>query len=86
MTDRELETYLAERLHANAKLRRAGYVATQLIAGELAIAHRGHVKGIWRVVDGMLDWIPAGYSAPIDRVADIDAAERHTLLALGLAD
>jgi hypothetical protein len=86
MTYRDLETHLAERLQANAKLRRAGYVATQLMAGELAIERRGHVKGIWRASDGMLDWIPAGYSAPLHRVADIDAAERQTLLALGLAD
>ena len=86
MSDHEIEKLLFERLSANLELASRGYSVELNERGDLVIDRAGHVKGVWRSQFGVLEWTPAGYNGPIYRVANIDAAERHTLIALGFAD
>lgn len=46
--------------------------------GEIIIARRGHVRGIWHCDGPMFAWTPTGYGKPIQQVADVEAAISYT--------
>jgi hypothetical protein len=85
MSDQEIENLLWQLLRQNEILRRNGYAVMFDEHGHVVIDRAGHVKGVWRAMDGVLAWSPAGYNEPLYKVADAKAAEHHTLVALGLA-
>jgi hypothetical protein len=85
MSDQEIEKALWQRLQKNRALSWHGYAVLFDDHGHVVIDRSGHVKGVWQAIGGVLAWIPAGYNEPLYKVADVDAAEQHTLVALGLA-
>ena len=42
--------------------------------GGLVIERRGHVRGVWRCMDGGLAWTPAGYNEPVHVADSVEAA------------
>lgn len=84
MSDQELEMQLLERLRGSPKLIAKGYAVEVDGEGRVVIHRGGHFRGVWRSVLGVLEWTPAGYNGPLFKVADLDAAVWHTLVALGL--
>jgi hypothetical protein len=86
MGDQELERLLLEQLTSHPVLREKGYAADLDAIGSVVVQRGEHVRGIWRSVLGVLEWTPAGYNRPLFQVADVEAAVRHTLVALGLEE
>ncbi len=60
----------------------AGHHSGQTVAagdhGGVVIARRGHVRGIWRCMNGHFGWTPAGYGEPTYTATDLDAAVQYT--------
>ena len=75
---------LLDLLSVNAALMAKGYGVRLDQYGSVVVHRGGHVRGGWRSVLGVLEWTPAGYYVALFKVADVDAAVWHTLVALGL--
>jgi hypothetical protein len=46
--------------------------------GGVVIERRGHVRGIWRCMDGAFAWTPAGYNEPVHQASELVAAVAYT--------
>lgn len=84
MSDQELEQLLMLRLRSHPVLAAKGYSVEFDALNQLIIHRGGHFRGVWRSVLGVLEWTPAGYNGALFKVADVEAAVWHTLVALGL--
>jgi hypothetical protein len=70
---------LLSRLCDLPELTRRGIGAEQLAPNEIALAHSGHVMGVWRVARGRYKFIPAGYNEAVFETNDLEEALRLTL-------
>jgi hypothetical protein len=73
-TERELLTAMEQLLIGNPR----GLTIIQGDCGGIVIERRGHVRGIWRCLDGSFAWTPSGYNEPVHVSADIPAVLTYT--------
>ena len=50
--------------------------------GGALIERRGHLRGIWRCMDGGFSWTPAGYNEPVFQAKNLEDAVTFTLSVL----
>lgn len=50
--------------------------------GEVVIARRGHVRGVWRCTGDQCAWTPAGYGEPTHTTRGIEDAVTYTQTVL----
>lgn len=78
MPTRDKEIELLARLKTLVEGHHMGLTATVGDCGGVLIERRGHMRGIWRCMDGVLAWTPAGYNEPVHIAADVGAAVAYT--------
>jgi hypothetical protein len=77
-TERELLIAMEKLLIGNTR----GLTISQGDCGGIVIERRGHVRGIWRCLDGSFAWTPSGYNEPIHVADDIQAVLTYTQTAI----
>jgi hypothetical protein len=70
---------LLSRLCDLPELARRGIGAEQHAPNEIALAHSGHVIGVWRATRGRFLFIPAGYGEALFNTDSLEEALRLTL-------
>ena len=72
------EQALFDKLQALTAFSEMGLTAVFGERGEIIIARRGHVRGIWHCAGPVFAWTPTGYSSPVQQAADVEAAVAYT--------
>jgi hypothetical protein len=72
------ESELLGRLQPLVAGHRSGQAVVAGDHGGVVVQRRGHVRGIWRCMNGVYGWTPAGYGEPTHKAADLDAAVYYT--------
>ena len=65
---------LLEHVNALVEFQAHAITASGGERGEVVIARRGHVLGLWRCERGLLTWTPAGYGEAVHKASSLEAA------------